>query len=142
MAIKPKKKDKERKGKKSSKSDEKPVKKKSSEPKGDGYKEHRAGSRKGEIHEVYDEKGREAAMKRGEKLGLTEGTLKNWIQTWKREDGETTPRKKKSSSEKSSKSDKKSNKVDKKSEKIKNKKKKKKPVEDDDEEEDIEESDD
>ena len=50
--------------------------------KGDGYKGHRAGSNKEQVHKVYDEKGAEAAIKLASKLGLSEGTPKSWISSW------------------------------------------------------------
>ncbi|QPC43887.1 hypothetical protein HW532_15035 [Kaustia mangrovi] len=50
-----------------------------------GYKGHNAGSRKEQVHKAYDQKGHEAAMKLGQKLGLKDGTLKSWMGTWRRD---------------------------------------------------------
>lgn len=49
---------------------------------GVGYKGHREGSRKEQIHKVFDEKGYEAAVKAGEKVELAELTVKSWIYSW------------------------------------------------------------
>ena len=43
------------------------------------YKGHRAGSRKGYVHRVFDESGEEAASKVGEQLGLKKGTISSWF---------------------------------------------------------------
>lgn len=50
-----------------------------------GYKNHRDGSRKGEVRKVFDEKGREKAMAFGKTQKLKESTLKQWMNTWARE---------------------------------------------------------
>lgn len=47
-----------------------------------GYKGHRKGSRKGEVHKVYDTKGPDAAKKAGAKLKLEPSTISTWISTW------------------------------------------------------------
>lgn len=50
----------------------------------EGYSGHRAGSRKGAIHQTFDSKGREAALAEGKKAGLKESTLNQWFNTWHR----------------------------------------------------------
>lgn len=50
----------------------------------EGYSGHRAGSRKGAIHQTFDSKGREAALAEGKKAGLKESTLNQWFNTWTR----------------------------------------------------------
>lgn len=122
-----------------------------------GYKNHRAGSPKGRVHQRYDEKGRDAAIALGLKLELKESTLKNWIGNWRREDegGSTKASKKKASKEKASKKSKRADDEDEdeapvkskkskgaksaKSEKVKTKKKKSRRS-DDDEVEELEEA--
>jgi hypothetical protein len=52
-----------------------------------GYKHHKAGSRKGTLHELFDSQGRETALVRGKKMGLADATLRAWIATWAREAG-------------------------------------------------------
>jgi hypothetical protein len=47
-----------------------------------GYKGHRPGSRKGVIHELFDEQGAEVAWTRGLKLKLKEATLRTWFSRW------------------------------------------------------------
>lgn len=49
---------------------------------GSGYKGHREGSRKEEIHKVFDDKGVDAALKAAEKKGLSTSTARNWIYRW------------------------------------------------------------
>lgn len=50
----------------------------------DGYKGmHRAGSRKGKVHEAYDKGGRPAALKRAEALGISVSTARTWVQLFK-----------------------------------------------------------
>lgn len=48
----------------------------------EGYKGHRADSRKGAIHKLFDEKGADAARAKGIKDKLAEGTLNSWISAW------------------------------------------------------------
>lgn len=58
------------------------------------YKNHKPGSRKGEVHKVLDEKGRAAALEHGLKLGLKQGTLTSWFGSWARaENKKGTPSK-------------------------------------------------
>jgi hypothetical protein len=53
-----------------------------------GYKgQHKAGSRKGTLHELYDTEGRETALVRGKKMSLADNTLRAWFATWAREAG-------------------------------------------------------
>lgn len=47
-----------------------------------GYLNHRAGSRMGAVHKVFDEKGRDAAMKKGVSLDLPKNTIYGWISVW------------------------------------------------------------
>lgn len=49
---------------------------------GTGYKGHREGSRKEEIHKVFDDKGVDAALKAAEKKGLSTSTARNWVYRW------------------------------------------------------------
>jgi hypothetical protein len=46
------------------------------------YKQHREGSRKGEVHRVYDTKGRDPARALGERLKLKPTTLTIWFASW------------------------------------------------------------
>jgi hypothetical protein len=45
---------------------------------------HKEGSRKGKVHQLFDEQGAEAAWVLGIKLKLKEGTLRSWFAAWKR----------------------------------------------------------
>lgn len=47
-----------------------------------GYKDHLPGSRKGDVHRLFDQKGREVARATGENLGLKPATLRKWFTTW------------------------------------------------------------
>ena len=49
-----------------------------------GYVSHKDGSRKGKVHQLFDEQGAEAAWVLGIKLKLKEGTLRSWFAAWKR----------------------------------------------------------
>jgi hypothetical protein len=49
-----------------------------------GYASHKEGSRKGKVHELFDEQGAEAAWVLGLKLQLKAGTLRSWFAAWKR----------------------------------------------------------
>jgi hypothetical protein len=49
-----------------------------------GYGSHKEGSRKGKVHQLFDEQGAEAAWVLGLKLKLKEGTLRSWFAAWKR----------------------------------------------------------
>lgn len=60
----------------------KPAAKAKTKATGDGYKGHREGSRKGKVHEAYDDKGPEAAMKLADKLGIAESSARSWIGSW------------------------------------------------------------
>ena len=53
---------------------------------GAGYKHHKPGSRKGRVHELFDNEGPEAAWTLGRRLKLKEGTLRSWFGTWRRAD--------------------------------------------------------
>ena len=46
------------------------------------YGEHRVGSRKSKVYEVYLEQGREKALVFGQKEGLKDSTLRSWFSTW------------------------------------------------------------
>jgi hypothetical protein len=56
-----------------------------------GYAGHKPGSRKGVIHQLWDTEGPETAWTRGIKLGLAEGTLRNWFGYWTRQSGKKPP---------------------------------------------------
>ena len=45
-----------------------------------------AGTKKEQVAKIYDSHGRDVALAKGLKLGLTEGTLRSWTGTWKRAD--------------------------------------------------------
>jgi hypothetical protein len=47
-----------------------------------GYKGHKVGSRKGVVHQLYDEQGAEVAWTRGLKLKLKESSLRSWFSRW------------------------------------------------------------
>ena len=49
------------------------------------FRNHRIGSRKGDVHKVFVTKGREQALLRGRKLGLAETTVNSWTATWRQE---------------------------------------------------------
>lgn len=49
----------------------------------EAYKDHRAGSNKGEVHRVYDTKGAEAAIKKAVSLDIQEATARTWCSSWK-----------------------------------------------------------
>lgn len=48
------------------------------------YKNHRAGSAMGAVHKVFDERGKDAAKKKGEDLGLKPHTVRAAISLWER----------------------------------------------------------
>lgn len=50
----------------------------------EAYKGHRPGSNKGNIHQIFDEKGEAAAVKAGEKAGLKPATIRVWMGAWGR----------------------------------------------------------
>jgi hypothetical protein len=52
-----------------------------------GCKHHKAGWKKGVLHELYDSEGRETALVRGKKMGLADATLRAWTAIWAREAG-------------------------------------------------------
>jgi hypothetical protein len=49
----------------------------------EGYKDHRPGSNKGEVHRVFDDKGPEAAIKKAVALEIQESTARTWISSWR-----------------------------------------------------------
>jgi len=51
----------------------------------EAYKDHRAGSRKGDVHRLFDTKGKDVARTYGEKKGLALGTLHSWFSEWSRD---------------------------------------------------------
>jgi hypothetical protein len=52
----------------------------------EGYRrQHKAGSRKSTIHELFDREGDETAWTRGLKIGLKEATLRTWFAHWRRQ---------------------------------------------------------
>lgn len=48
----------------------------------EGYKGHKPGSRKEQVHKVYDEAGLEKAVALASELGLSPTTARSWIATW------------------------------------------------------------
>jgi len=46
------------------------------------YKDHRAGSTKGEVHRVFDTKGKDAAIAYAEKHDIQTSTARTWCSTW------------------------------------------------------------
>ena len=48
------------------------------------YGVHKEGSRKGKVHQLFDEQGAEAAWVLGLKLKLKQSTLRSWFAAWKR----------------------------------------------------------
>lgn len=63
--------------------------KKAAKPKvtGEGYKGHKAGSKIGQLHQCFDEKGEDAARKLGDKLGLSPATLTIQFSKYRNEGG-------------------------------------------------------
>ena len=51
--------------------------------------QHREGSRKGKVHELYDKQGPEAAWTLGLKLKLQPATLRSWFGQFKRDEPKT-----------------------------------------------------
>jgi hypothetical protein len=49
-----------------------------------GRSVHKEGSRKGKVHQLFDEQGSEAAWVLGLKLQLKASTLRSWFAAWKR----------------------------------------------------------
>jgi antitoxin VapB len=47
------------------------------------YKEHRAGSRKGDVHRAFDEEGEEAALRLARKFRLKESSVRTWMSKWR-----------------------------------------------------------
>lgn len=72
---------------------------------GEAYKNHRAGTAMGAVHKVFDEKGKDAAKKKGETLGLEPHTVRAAISLWERKifSRGTTGGKKRKASKKSAK---------------------------------------
>jgi DNA-binding protein HU-beta len=50
----------------------------------EAYKGHREGSSKGKVHQVFDTKGRDAAMAKAKALGIMESTARTWTSAWAR----------------------------------------------------------
>lgn len=48
----------------------------------EAYKDHRAGSTKGEVHRVFDTKGKDAAIKYATGHDIQESTARTWCSTW------------------------------------------------------------
>jgi hypothetical protein len=46
------------------------------------YKTHRIGSRKGEIHRIFDKRGGDAAIAAAKRKGLKEATARTWASAW------------------------------------------------------------
>lgn len=51
----------------------------------EAYKGHRAGSNKSLVHKVFDEKGKDAALKKASALGLADSTARTWCSQWARD---------------------------------------------------------
>jgi hypothetical protein len=47
------------------------------------YKDHRPDSAKGKVHEVFDTKGKDAAIKKATALDIAETTARTWCSSWK-----------------------------------------------------------
>jgi hypothetical protein len=47
------------------------------------YKDHRPDSAKGKVHEVFDTKGKDAAIKKATSLDIAETTARTWCSSWK-----------------------------------------------------------
>jgi hypothetical protein len=62
-------------------------------PQGGGYQAHKAGSRKGTIHELHDKEGAEVAWTRGLKMGLKQSTLRTWFAFWARQGNDAAAKK-------------------------------------------------
>lgn len=54
---------------------------------GEGYRGHRPGSRKGEVHKAFDQEGPAAARARADELGLKPATFPNWAVHFRRQAG-------------------------------------------------------
>lgn len=50
--------------------------------KGAGYKGHREGSRKEQVHKAYDDKGKDAALKKADALDIQTATARAWVSSW------------------------------------------------------------
>lgn len=48
----------------------------------EGYKGHRVGSNKGKVHQVFDDKGKDAAIKKAVSLDIMETTARTWCSAW------------------------------------------------------------
>lgn len=46
------------------------------------YGDHRAGSNKGKVHEVFDKTGKDAAVKKALALDIKESTARTWCSQW------------------------------------------------------------
>lgn len=53
----------------------------------EGYKGHRAGSRKEQAHKMFDELGAEKARPKAEKLGVKASTISAWFSSWNSKKG-------------------------------------------------------
>lgn len=51
------------------------------------YKDHRPDSAKGKVHEVFDTKGKDAAIKKAASLDIAETTARTWCSSWKNAKG-------------------------------------------------------
>jgi hypothetical protein len=52
-----------------------------------GYLNHKPGSRKAAIHQLFDQEGPEVAWMRGLKMGLQPGSLRTWFSHWAKSEG-------------------------------------------------------
>ena len=52
----------------------------------------RSGSRKGRVHQAFDEQDADVAFALGQQLGLKPSTLRTWFNHWRRMDKATQPK--------------------------------------------------
>lgn len=76
------------------------AKKTTTPAKGEVYLNHRAGSRKSKVHQVFDKEGKEKALIFGKKQGLKESSVRSWISSWNRADAKAKAAKKKAAAPK------------------------------------------
>lgn len=60
-----------------------------------GYKGHAAGSKVEKLHKTFDDKGYDAAVKAGEKLGYTKSGAASWLSTWNKSKSKSKSKSKK-----------------------------------------------
>ena len=57
-----------------------------------GYKGHNVRSRKGRVHQAFDEQDADVALALGQQLGLKPSTLRTWFNHWRRADKPSQPK--------------------------------------------------